>query len=165
MIDSSASAAADLLLKEAWLLDRKNWSDWLGLYAVDARYWAPAWLNEYDYISDPETQVSLIYHTDRDQLQERISRIQSRKSITALPLPRTVHIVSNILIVGSDAEGIEVTASFVVHVFDPRTAREHSHFGHYEYRLKPAAGELIIAAKKIILANDRVPTIIDFYTL
>jgi 3-phenylpropionate/cinnamic acid dioxygenase small subunit len=165
MSDISLAMAHDLLCKEAKLLDQKKWIEWLGLYEPQATYWAPAWLNEYDLVTDPDTQVSLIYHTSRDQLAERIARIQSRKSITALPLPRTAHLVSNIQISKAHATCVDVTATFAVHVYDPRTTREHCHFGHYEYRLSDASASPMIAAKRVALANDRIPTIIDFYTL
>jgi len=161
----SISAATDLLYTEARLLDRKRWQEWLLLYEENAIFWAPAWLNEYDIVTDPDRQVSLIYHTSRLELDERIGRIQSRKSITALPLPRTVHLISNVQILGRDADSAQVFANFVVHVCDPRTAREHMHFGHYEYLISKPGDDLRIASKKIIIANDRLPSIVDFYSL
>ncbi|QUS41952.1 hypothetical protein RPMA_26280 [Tardiphaga alba] len=159
---SSISAA---IYREARLLDQKSWKEWLLMYEEDAVYWAPGWLNEYDLVDDPDRQVSLIYHTNRGQLAERISRIQSRKSITALPLPRTVHVISNVHFLDEKQSPALVSASFVVHVFDPRTAREHCHFGHYEFLFSLSGESPTIASKKIILANDRIPTVVDFYSL
>ena len=89
--------AEDMLFHEAYCLDQRQWDAWSELYEADAVFWAPAWLDEYDLADDPDTQVSFIYHSSRAQLQERIGRIQSRKSITALPLPRTLHAISNVI--------------------------------------------------------------------
>lgn len=165
IMSNSASFVSEFLYREASLLDQKKWKEWLLLYQEQAVFWAPAWLDEYDVVTDPKKQVSLIYHDSRFQLEERITRIESRKSITALPLPRTVHLVSNVRVVKRDEAHLYADASFVVHVYDPRTAREHSHFGRYEYQLSDRDGDLRIAAKKIILVNDRVPTVVDFYSL
>jgi 3-phenylpropionate/cinnamic acid dioxygenase small subunit len=165
MSDWGVAVASELLYREAELLDGKQWDQWLALYQEKAVYWVPAWLDEYDVVTDPTSQVSLIYHDNRSQLEERVARIESRKSITALPLPRTVHLISNVRIVSADDQGLAVAASFMVCVYDPRTAREHSHFGRYAYRLVKTGGELRIAVKKIILSNDRVPTVVDFYCL
>ncbi len=85
-----------LIFREARLLDTGEWADWVAMYSEDAVFWVPAWLDEYTTTSDPRTQVSLLYHDARRGLEERIARIESRKSITAPPLPRTVHQISNL---------------------------------------------------------------------
>jgi benzoate/toluate 1,2-dioxygenase beta subunit/2,4,5-trichlorophenoxyacetic acid oxygenase 2 len=150
-----------LLFVEAQYLDDKAWDAWADLYCEDARYWVPAWLNEYDLVSDPDTQVSYIYHSSRAQLRERIGRIESRKSITALPLPRTLHMISNIVL----SAGVEARSSWTTHVFDPRTRRQHLHFGIYEHRLVRTREGYRIAAKKIVIMNDCIPTLVDFYSI
>jgi 3-phenylpropionate/cinnamic acid dioxygenase small subunit len=58
-----------------------------------------------------------------------------------------------------------VTASFTVHLYDVRNERTHVYFGRYEYRLRREGAAWMIAAKKIFLLNDVIPTVIDFYTL
>ena len=88
--------AAAFLFQEARYLDRHQWDAWVAMYREDAVYWLPAWRDEYETITDPQTEVSLIYHNARLGLEERIARIESRKSITALPLPRTLHLIGNV---------------------------------------------------------------------
>jgi len=154
-----------LLLIEAQYLDDKAWDAWANLYEPDAVYWVPSWLDEYDLVTDPDTQVSYIYHTSRAQLQERIGRIQSRKSITALPLPRTLHMIANIVVSEHDELTVEARSSWTTHVFDPRTRRQHLHFGTYEHRLVRTAEGYRIARKKIVIMNDCIPTVVDFYSI
>jgi benzoate/toluate 1,2-dioxygenase beta subunit/2,4,5-trichlorophenoxyacetic acid oxygenase 2 len=158
-------AAEDILFLEARHLDDKAWDSWAELYEPDAEYWAPSWLDEYDTADDPDTQVSFIYHSSRSQLLERISRIQSRKSITALPLPRTLHMISNVNVSAGEGELILARSNWTTHVFDPRAQKQHLHFGTYEHVLKPSDGRLRIARKKIVIMNDRIPSVLDFYSI
>ena len=154
-----------LILREARCLDRGQWDEWVSLYDPDAVYWVPAWRDEYDMTQDPQAEVSLIYHDSRIGLEERIARIESRKSITALPLPRTVHQVGGIELRHADDGRIETEATFSVYVYDVRTAREHTRHGRYEHSLKYGDGQWLIARKKITLVNDKVPTVLDFYSI
>ncbi len=166
MLDQNAMAiASDVLYREGSYLDRRDWNEWLGLYAENAVYWVPAWRNEYEETEDPDTEISLIYHDSRLGLEERVMRIQSRKSITAMPLPRTTHFVSNIVGSTKGQEIVDAQANWMVQVYDVRTAREHMHFGWCELQLQRRGDRWLITRKKIHLQNDRVPTVIDFYTL
>lgn len=166
MMNHEATAVAtEILFREGMYLDRRRWKEWVGLYAPDAVYWVPAWRNEYDEIDDPDTEISFIYHDSRIGLEERISRIQSRKSVTAMPLPRTTHFVSNVMASPAGAETIEAQSSWMVRVYDPRTAKQHVHFGWYELQMKHKDGQWLIARKKIHLQNDLVPAAMDFYAL
>ena len=157
--------AAAILHREGLLLDRKDWDAWLALYREDVEYWVPAWLDEYQTTNDPDTQVSQIYHSARRELQERVDRIRSRKSITAMPLPRTTHSIANLLVAGASEEAIDVTASWTTHVYDTTSAKQYVLFGLHEVGLRPDADGWRIARKKTILMNDRVPTALDFYHL
>jgi benzoate/toluate 1,2-dioxygenase beta subunit/2,4,5-trichlorophenoxyacetic acid oxygenase 2 len=160
---AAAETISTLLFREALHLDRKEWDAWLALFAPNAVFWVPAWLNEDTPTHDPDTQTSLIYHDSRYGLEERVARIRSRKSVTAMPLPRTAHTVTNVLVVSNEADRIEATASFTVNIFDPRTARARVHFGQYDVTAAPHGGTYLIERKKILLLNDRVATTLDFY--
>jgi 3-phenylpropionate/cinnamic acid dioxygenase small subunit len=157
--------AAAILYREARLLDLGEWSEWVAMYREDAVYWVPAWLDEYQTTIDPATQVSLLYHDRRRGLEERIARIESRKSITALPLPRTVHQVSNLEAEETEPGQIVCHSVFSVHVYDPRVAKEHVRHGRYQHTLIREGEGWKIARKVITLVNDCVPTLLDFYSI
>jgi 3-phenylpropionate/cinnamic acid dioxygenase small subunit len=159
------SVAAAILYREARLLDHGEWAEWVAMYREDAVYWVPAWLDEYQTTSDPATQVSLVYHDARRGLEERIARIESRKSITALPLPRTVHQISNLEAEETAPGHITCHSVFSVHVYDPRVAKEHVRHGRYHHALVREDEVWKIARKTITLVNDCVPTLLDFYSL
>jgi len=157
--------AAAFLFREARHLDMHEWDAWVAMYRKDAVYWLPAWRDEYQTTTDPQTEVSMIFHNTRLGLEERIARIESRKSITALPLPRTLHQIGNVELRAASPAQIETEATFAVHVYDPRTAKEHTRFGRYQHVISREQETWLIAKKKIILVNDKVPAVLDFYSI
>ena len=99
-----ASAAADgmaagieLLHREAAYLDEQRWDEWLALFAPDCEFWVPTWTGEGRLTTNPRTELSLMYFAGRGGLEDRVVRIRSGRSPAALPLPRTTHMVGNIL--------------------------------------------------------------------
>lgn len=159
------ATAEDVLFKEARHLDLGEWDQWLAMYAEDAVYWIPAWLDEYALCTDPSRQISLVYHTSRAALAERIARIESRKSITALPLPRTVHRIGNVAVIEASDDRLSTDATFAVHVYDTRVGKSQVHFGRYAHDLRWTGSEWRIAKKTITLVNDKIPTVLDFYSI
>lgn len=161
----AAFIGAQHLAREGYLLDTLQWDEWLALYREDCIYWVPAWLDEDTQTSDVRRQVSLVWHTRRDELLDRIVRIRSRKSVTAMPLPRTSHATSNVLVLAADPGKIVGTASFTVHEHHPRQRRNDVLFGRYEFELAQDGEGWRYARKKTVLLNDVVPTLVDFYNL
>ena len=160
-----AATAAEVLYREARCLDLQDWDGWLDLYDEQVEYWLPAWKSESDLVRDVKREVSLIYHTKRSELAERVLRIRTRKSVTAMPLPRTAHLIANVLIDAASTEQIMGTAAWTVHEHDPRTTKSHTHFGRYEFTLARRGEAWKFVRKKIVLLNDRIPTVVDFYNL
>ncbi|MDF1817081.1 MAG: aromatic-ring-hydroxylating dioxygenase subunit beta [Immundisolibacteraceae bacterium] len=166
MLDQAATAIAiELLYRESSALDQRNWQQWLDLYTEDAVYWVPAWRNEDEQTSDPNSEVSQIYHDSRTGLEERVMRVTSGKSVTAMPLPRTTHFITNIVATNADEATIKVAANFMVQLFQPQRGAHYVNFGDYELSLARKGDRWLIAAKTVHLKNDLVPALIDFYTL
>ena len=163
-VDVTAIATA-LLLREASLLDAQDWHGWLDLYTEDAVYWVPAWRSEHQQTSDPDREISQIYHDSRHGLAERVARIESGKSVIARPLPRTTHFVSNVVAQEQGADVIDVESAWMTRVYDPRTEKQYANFGRVETRLRCLSGDWRIARKKITLQNDLIPALLEFYTL
>lgn len=161
----AAFIASQHLAREGHLLDTLQWDEWLALYREDCVYWVPAWLDEDTQTSDVRRQVSLVWHTRRHELLDRIVRIRSRKSVTAMPLPRTSHATSNVLVLSAEPGRIAATASFTVHEHHPRQRRNDVLFGRYEFELASDGQGWRYSRKKTVLLNDVVPTLVDFYNL
>ncbi len=159
--------ATDMLNRLGAALDDRAWDVWLDLYHEDSVYRVPAWRDEDRETSDPDREISQIYHDRRAGLEERIARVRSGQSVTALPLPRTTHFTSNVAVstAPDDAHTIHVRASAMVHVYQPRSGSQYVNFGHYELVLTCIGGTWGIAHHIIHLQNDCVPALIDFYTL
>ena len=160
------AAGADVVEREALYLDERRWDDWLALYTPDCEFWMPAWLDEDRQTSDPKTQVSLIYHEMRWELEERVYRLKSRKSVTAMPLPRTVHVIGGLRVTEYSEYQLQVRSNATVHVYDPRTADHYIAAVKYSHTYsRKGDGPWLIARKHIVLINDRMPSVVDFYTV
>ncbi|MFT4562519.1 MAG: benzoate/toluate 1,2-dioxygenase beta subunit [Gammaproteobacteria bacterium] len=157
--------ATALLNKEGSLLDDHRWDEWLALYHSEAVYWVPAWRDEAYETTDPNSEISQIYHAQRNGLEERVARIRSGKSVTTMPLPRTTHFTTNVVATHEAHNEIEARASWMVQVYQPRTTKQYVNFGHYEIKLRQTNNAWLITQKITHLKNDLVPALIDFYTL
>jgi 3-phenylpropionate/cinnamic acid dioxygenase small subunit len=160
------AAAQDVILREALYLDARRWDDWLALYREDAEFWVPAWRNEDEPVSDIESEISLVYLSSREQLAERVGRVTGGRSAASTPLPRTAHAVSNILVGSIEGESrIDATAVIATHIFDVRRRESYLYFGRAEFRLTRTGDAWKIRRKKVVLMNDYLTTIVDFYTI
>lgn len=156
--------ATALLNLEAMLLDEQDWDGWLSLYEEDAEFWMPAWKSETEPTTDPMKELSMIYYAGRSGLEDRVQRIRSGKSVASTPLRRTSHMVGNVMLLpddGTDLAGVK--SSFNVHVYDTRAKSQHVFFGRTTHGLVRRGGGLKIRRKKVILANDCIPTMLDIY--
>ena len=155
--------AADLLYREAWHLDNREWQAWLALYTGDAVFWAPAIAGEEGFSEDPDNDVSLIY-LDRVGLEARIFRIEGRDSFANAPLPHTAHVVSNVRAAETGGADIEVSATWLVNSFrrtDPPILRA----GRYAYTLRRTDAGLAIARKTVYVLDDRIVGPIDIFNI
>jgi 3-phenylpropionate/cinnamic acid dioxygenase small subunit len=152
---------SDLLLREAAALDEARWDDWLELFTEDCEYWVPAWKNEHELTSDPARQISLIYYDRRARLEERVQRIRSGLSAASTPLPRTLHVVTNIRLGRAQGDSLEAHAHWQVHAY--RFQATETLYGRYDYGLVRRDGQWRIRRKKIVLINDLINTVLDIY--
>ena len=157
--------AEDLLYREAALLDEGAWDDWLALYTEDAIFWMPAWRDEETPTCDPQSELSLIYYDGRRGLEDRVFRARSGQSVASRPRPRCVHCIGNVQVIECSASTAEIASTFTVFLHDVRAERTHHFFGRYRHTLRYEEGVWRIARKKILLLNDTIPTVVDFYSI
>ncbi|GLR68985.1 toluate 1,2-dioxygenase subunit beta [Acidocella aquatica] len=153
--------AQSFLYKEARYLDDKDWDNWLALYAADAQFWMPAWSEDDQITTDPQTQISLIYYANRGGLEDRIFRIRTERSSATMPEPRTSHNISNVEII-AQGEG-EVKLRFNWFTLSHRYKTTDTYFGTSFYTLDTSGAAPVIKAKKIVLKNDYIRHVIDIY--
>lgn len=159
------ATCAEVVHREARLLDARAWDDWLALYTPDCVYWVPAWDGEHELTDNPDGEISLIYYASRAGLEDRVWRIRSGKSIASTPLPRTVHLISGIELLHAEPGRLELCASWTTHVYRVKRKEHETLFGRCEHTLRLDGGKWRIARKKIVLVNDTVPTMVDVYCL
>lgn len=158
--------AADVLCREALYLDERRWDEWLALYDEKPVFWVPAWKNEDEPTADPSREVSLLYMTTHVELAERVARVRSGKSVASAVLPRTAHAVTNVIAMpGRAPNEIEVCSVAATHIFNVKRREPHLNFARVEHGLIRHGAEWRIARKKVLLLNDYIPTMLDFYTV
>jgi 3-phenylpropionate/cinnamic acid dioxygenase small subunit len=158
------ATGAGLLEREAVYLDERRWDEWLALYTPDCEYWMPTWKSDDTLTGNPATELSHFYYASRAGLEDRIYRIRSNRSPASTPLPRTTHLLGNVRLVEPAAgDRLRLRSSFVCHVFFPRAKDSHAFFGSTEHELVARDGQWLVAKKRIVLQNDYIPTMLDFY--
>jgi len=159
--------ASMLLSKEAHCLDTQNWDDWLALFLPECEFWVPAWKSEHEQTSNPKREISLIYYASRAGLEDRVWRVRSGRSVASKPMPRTQHAISNLMLAPQSEAGgsVKVLSNWTVHQFRTKARETEVLYGRYEHDLVRSGGELRIRRKKIILLNDYMPAMLDFYSL
>lgn len=162
MNDADLAHAADLVRLEGWLLDNRDWDAWLGLYARTATYWLPCWLDEENYTSDPNSEMSLIYYPNRTGLEDRVFRLRTDQSLASMPLPRTCHMTSVIKSV-REQDRIAVHSNWVVYSY--KLGKQHNFFGQQRHDFALVDEQLKIVSRKVILANDIIPNVLDIYSV
>lgn len=152
----------DFISAEIRYLDDRDWDKWLSLFDEGVEFWVPAWDSEHETTTDPQSEMSLIFYSGRSGLEDRVFRIRTGLSSASTPLPRTCHIVSNIQVTEASG-GYGVTANWVSHAF--RNGETTTFYGTYHYHLIEDGSELRIGAKKVIVMNDLIPTVLDIYNI
>ena len=156
-------AASVVLRCDGMYLDEQRWDDWLDLYSEQCEFWLPTWKTFENLTDNPRRELSHIYLGNRAAIEERVSRLRSRRSAASWPMPRTAHMLSNTLNVGASGARLHLRSSWSCSIFLPRDGQSHVYFGRVDHELELSGGRYTIAAKKVIILNDHVPASLDFY--
>ncbi|SAL86658.1 benzoate 1,2-dioxygenase subunit beta [Caballeronia arvi] len=151
------------LYRKAELCDAQNWEEYLDLFDENSEFHVPQWDSEHVYTTDPKRGMSLIYYANRTGLDDRVFRLRTGKSAASTPLPRTLHQITNVRIAERERGELEVKANWAT-FYARRGIGEHF-FGHVTYQLRPAGASWKIARKHVLLLNDTINAVLDFYHL
>ena len=141
-----------VLFKEAGLLAKGEFDQWLTMYTDDAIYWIPANADEIN----PMLHVSIIYD-DKERMQERIWSIQSGVRWAQDPRSRIRHFISNIEILANSGDEALISSSYAVFEIRRAIYGDRYFVGRCEHSLRKVTGEWKIAGKKIELLNNDAP--------
>lgn len=151
------------LFREARYLDDEQWDDWLTCYAPEAWFWMPAWDDDDQLTTDPQSEISLIYYPDRQGLEDRVFRIKTERSSATIPDTRTSHNLSNIEIM--ERNGDVLTVRFNWHNLSFRYKKSINYFGMSKYEIDFSGEEPKILSKYVVLKNDYIHQVIDIYNI
>jgi p-cumate 2,3-dioxygenase beta subunit len=135
----------DFLYAEAALIDELKLDQWLALFLDDATYHVPA-LDVRE--AAPADSLYLIMDT-MPRLQSRVRQYQGRAMWVENPPSRTRHMVSNIRILATQGDTLQVAANFVVYRL--RDDSVDTYIGRYEHTLVQTPQGLKFKARKCIL--------------
>ncbi|MFM2043471.1 MAG: hypothetical protein RLY86_2047 [Pseudomonadota bacterium] len=149
---------ADFLYREADLLDTGRYEDWAALFTADCLYWLPV----DPAASHPDRCLSHI-RDDRQLLDARVHRLHHPRGNAPEPIPRTVHMVTNVRAWAAEAgtEGgpageIAATCTLLVSEFRPRGYVDDRRLfaGRAVYRLLDGPDGLRIREKRVDLVDS-----------
>jgi 3-phenylpropionate/cinnamic acid dioxygenase small subunit len=145
----------DFLYFEAALLDDRKLREWLDLLTDDVRYWMPIRHNTLERpreITDELSQPGEGYYFDdnKESLRLRVERVYSKSAWSELPPSRTRHLITNIRVMNTGGNEMEVYSNFLVY----RTRQETDldlFVGTRQDLLRRFNGGFKIARRTIIL--------------
>lgn len=143
--------------------DNQDWDRYLGYYTEDAEFHVPQWRSEHQYTQDPKREMSLIYYANRAGLEDRVFRIRTGKSAACTPMPRTLHLIDNVRCQPGEPAQLAVSVNWVTHYY--RFGESHHFFGRANYCLRWQEQQWKIAGKHVLLLNDKIDSVLDFYHL
>jgi benzoate/toluate 1,2-dioxygenase beta subunit len=136
------------VLREVKLLDEGKFEAWLDLYAPQGIYWMPSQPGQ----TDPKGVASIMYE-DHAILAIRVQRLLEARALVLSPMPRTVHLVSNIEVSQSDSaeDEFEAASAFVCNEYQGDKYRIYA--GRQIHQIARENGSFRIRLKRVALAN------------
>jgi 3-phenylpropionate/cinnamic acid dioxygenase small subunit len=158
----------DFLYREARYLDERKLTEWLDFFAEDVHYFMPIRRNikfgdwELEF-SDPEREISY-FDEGKDILEGRVRQINTGVHWAEEPVSRFEHLITNVEIVGVEADNVQVNSKFMV--YQNRLADEVQVFVGRRYDLLRRDSETTfkVVKRKILLAqNVLLPKVINTF--
>lgn len=144
----SRQEVEELLYEEAALLDEWRLDEWLELLTEDAVYEVPPT----DVPEGDSRNTLFIIADDAVRIRSRVKQLLGKSAWAENPHSRTRRMITNVRVLGVEAEEILATANFTVH----RTRYESvdTYVGRYNYKLVRRGDKLRIRERRAILDNE-----------
>lgn len=110
-------ACAHFLHREAELLDRRRFEDWLALLSAAIDYRVPVRTTRQNKDGDGFSTSAFLMKEDFGTLKLRVARLQSEFAWAENPATRTRRLIANIRIGPGSADEQPVTSNFAVYCF------------------------------------------------
>jgi benzoate/toluate 1,2-dioxygenase beta subunit len=137
---------AQLLFREARLLDERKFEDWLTLFAPECLYWVPGTPG-----GDPRKEVAVCFD-DRRGLEGRVYRLRTGYAWSQVPASRTARVVGNVEVFRTPAPATLMVRS-TLHLSEFRAGDTRLLSGWCCHRLAAEAGGWRILVKQVNLVD------------
>jgi benzoate/toluate 1,2-dioxygenase subunit beta len=140
------------LYRQADLLDRRQWMEFIDLFAADGIYWMPASPEQTTGDGTPS-----IFYEDRDLMTVRAKRVTHPHAWSQSPLWGTSHVVGNVVIENEDPKSGALTVRSRFHMMEFRRDASRHFAGTYRHDLVPADGGYRIKLERVDMVNAQGP--------
>ncbi len=136
-----------LLEREARLLDRFLYEEWLELYVPEFVYWVPSTPNG----GDPRGEIAVTFD-DRRRTEDRIYRFRTGYAWSQAPPSRTVRLITNVEVFKTKTSSIFMLRSnFIINEFWDNATRMLT--GWTGHRVMEKDGRWLIQCKQVNLID------------
>ena len=135
------------LYRQAEFLDRKQWQDWVDLFAPDGIYWMPPDASYKTWDGQPA-----IFAEDKNLMTVRMLRVLHPDAWSQRPLWGTNHVVSNVVI-RKIAKNGDVGVSSRFHMLEMRRDDIRHFAGSYLHQLKKTRNGYAIMLQRVDMTN------------
>ena len=151
------------LYREARYLDDREFDKWLDCYAPDSEFWMPAWDDDDTLVTDPQTEISLIYYNNQRRAGGSGLPHQDRPVQRDEPA-RTAHQPQHLQRrdrqpdrrARSRCGSTGSPSTTAIRTSTPTSARRF-------YTLAVDGTSPLIKKKKVVLKNDYIHHVVDIY--
>jgi benzoate/toluate 1,2-dioxygenase subunit beta len=140
--------AEQFLYRQADLLDRRAWAEFIELFTADGIYWMPA--------SPEQTTgegVPSIFYEDRNLMRVRMKRVTHPHAWSQAPDWGTNHIVGNVTIEREDAAKGEIVVRSRFHMMEFRRDVTRHFAGSYIHHLRKTKDGWGIGLQRVDMVN------------
>jgi 3-phenylpropionate/cinnamic acid dioxygenase small subunit len=148
---------SQFLYREARLLDSRRWDDWLAMIADDVRYVAPvrqARMPREDRMEFEPADGGAHFDETKDDLAERVRKLQTSRAWSEVPASRTRHLISNVEVEAVPGQsGWSVHSAFLLYRTRSDTYQDMFAGARQDVirRREDGSGDLEIASRRILL--------------
>jgi 3-phenylpropionate/cinnamic acid dioxygenase small subunit len=139
-------AATALIWLEADLLDRRDYQEWLALWADEAYYVIPL-----DHAATDYANTLNVAYDDANMRRMRVARLSGKQSMSVNAVARTLRTVSRFRIIGSDTERCRLRCAQIL--VEHRADGDRLYSADLDYTLVATNVGLRIKEKVIRLIN------------
>ena len=134
------------LAYQSELLDNKQWSAYIDLFADDGLYWMPATPDQTEWLDSPS-----IFAEDRDLMEIRMRRVLHPNAWSQAPSWATSHLIGNVVIEEQSASRVLVRSRF--QMLEVRRDCIRHFAGRYRHSLARSGDDFKITLQRVDLLN------------